>query len=81
MFMDDIGIGFWLFCSVISILNIILFFKIWAMTSDVNSIKRIMQGETVANEKPDDGTSKIVFITFMFVLFVIIITTAISGIQ
>ena len=76
--MDDIGIGFWLLCSVISIINLILFFKIWAMTNDVNSIKRIMQGETVANEKPDGGTSKIVFITFMFVLFVIIITAAIS---
>ena len=78
MFMDDIGIGFWLLCSVISIINLILFFKIWAMTNDVNSIKRIMQGETLANETPDDGTTKIVFITLLVVSVIIIITVATS---
>ena len=78
MFMDDIGIGFWLIVLIMSILNLILFFKIWAMTNDVNSIKRIMQGETLANETPDDGTTKIVFITLLVVSVIIIITVATS---
>ena len=76
--MDNLGAGFWLIVLIMGILNLILFFKIWAMTNDVNSIKRIMQGETLANETPDDGTTKIVFITLLVVSVIIIITVAIS---
>jgi len=76
--MDNLGAGFWLIVLIMGILNLILFFKIWAMTNDVNSIKRIMQGETLANETPDDGTTKIVFITLLVVSVIIIITVATS---
>ena len=76
--MDNLGAGFWLIVLIMGILNLILFFKIWAMTNDVNSIKRIMKGETLANETPDDGTTKIVFITLLVVSVIIIITVATS---
>ena len=58
--MGNLGVVFWLIVLVMSILNIILFFKIWIMTDDVNDIKRIMQGETVIQEvdvvSNNDGT-------------------------
>ena len=58
--MGNLGVVFWLIVLVMSILNIILFFKIWIMTDDVNDIKRIMQGETVSQEvdvvSNNDGT-------------------------
>ena len=47
MFIGDMGTEFWIFFLIICILNIILFFKIWGMTNDVNSIKKILQGKTV----------------------------------
>ena len=50
--MNDFGILFWLVVLIMGILNLILFFKIWAMTNDVNSIKRIMLGQTI-NEEVD----------------------------
>jgi hypothetical protein len=40
---------------IICILNIILFFKVWFMTDDVNSIKRILQGKTITKETDDAG--------------------------
>ena len=59
MFVGGAGSDFLvIFFLIICILNIILFFKVWGMTNDVNSIKRILQGEKVIEEL-DDGDDEV----------------------
>ena len=83
--MGNLGVVFWLIVLVMSILNIILFFKIWIMTDDVNDIKRIMQGETVSqevdvvsnndgtvNQEVGDWTIVIIVGIFIFVMVIIV---------
>ena len=77
MFMGDMGSEFWIFFLIICILNIILFFKIWGMTNDVNSIKKILQGKTVS-EEPDDGSGKIILFTSIGVFIIILISFAVA---
>ena len=71
------GNEFWIFFLIICILNIILFFKIWGMTNDVNSIKKILQGKSVI-EEPDDGSGKIVLFTAIGVFIIILISFAVA---
>ena len=60
--MNDFGILFWLVVLIMGILNIILFFKIWAMTNDVNSILRTLLKQKVNQEVDiitnNDGITK-----------------------
>jgi uncharacterized membrane protein YhaH (DUF805 family) len=77
MFMGDMGSEFWIFFLIICILNIILFFKIWGMTNDVNSIKKILQGKTVI-EEPDDGSGKIILFAAIGVFIIILISFAVA---
>ena len=42
------------------IINVILLVKIWLMTNDVNSIKRILQGETVGKEAEDNTNNTVI---------------------
>ena len=60
--MNDFGALFWLFVLIMGILNIILFFKIWAMTNDVNSILRTLLKQKVNQEVDiitnNDGITK-----------------------
>ena len=42
------------------IINVILLVKIWLMTNDVNSIKRILQGETVVKEAEDNKNNTVI---------------------
>lgn len=63
--LDDF-LSFIIIVSIIwGILNLILFFKIWGMTNDVNELKKIIsryinnQETTAESEKSSDGFSKI----------------------
>ncbi len=40
MIIGDIGIGFLIFGLIVCILNIILFFKVWGMTNNVNLLTK-----------------------------------------
>ena len=77
MFIGYVGTEFLIFFLIICILNIILFFKIWGMTNDVNSIKKILQGKTVI-EEPDDGSGKIILFTSIGVFIIILISFAVA---
>ena len=63
-----------LFILIALIINLILLVKIWLMTNDVNSIKRILQGETI-NKEADDGKNNTVIgvLIAIFVIFGIIL--------
>jgi hypothetical protein len=42
MSIGDIGIGFLIFGLIVCILNIILFFKVWGMTNNVNLLTKVV---------------------------------------
>ena len=49
-----------LIAVTVVIINLILLLKIWLMTNDVNSIKRILQGETVVKEAEDNTNNTVI---------------------
>ena len=49
-----------LIAVTVVIINAILLVKIWLMTNDVNSIKRILQGETVVKEAEDNTNNTVI---------------------
>ena len=49
-----------LIAVTVVIINVILLLKIWLMTNDVNSIKRILQGETVGKEAEDNTNNTVI---------------------
>ena len=63
-----------LFILIALIINLILLVKIWLMTNDVNSIKRILQGETVNKEADDSKNNTVIGVLIaIFVIFGIIL--------
>ena len=63
-----------LFILIALIINLILLVKIWLMTNDVNSIKRILQGETVNKEADDSKNNTVIGVLIgIFVFFGIIL--------
>jgi hypothetical protein len=67
-------VTFILFILIALIINLILLVKIWLMTNDVNSIKRILQGETVNKEADDSKNNTVIGVLIaIFVFFGIIL--------
>jgi len=67
-------VTFILFILIALIINLILLVKIWLMTNDVNSIKRILQGETVNKEADDSKNNTVIGVLIaIFVIFGIIL--------
>ena len=67
-------VTFILFILIALIINLILLVKIWLMTNDVNSIKRILQGETVNKEADDSKNNTVIGVLIgVFVIFGIIL--------
>jgi predicted nucleic acid-binding Zn ribbon protein len=58
-----------LFILIALIIKLILLVKIWLMTNDVNSIKRILQGETI-NKEADDGKNNTVIGVLIAILII-----------
>jgi len=67
-------VTFILFILIALIINLILLVKIWLMTNDVNSIKRILQGEIVNKEADDSKNNTVIGVLIaIFVIFGIIL--------
>lgn len=63
-----------LFILIALIINLILLVKIWLMTNDVHSIKRILQGETINKEADDSKNNTVIGVLIaIFVIFGIIL--------